>query len=204
MTVTSGIALFIAMALSAAIPGPSVLAVVSRSMSLGCAQGLLVVIGVLAADYLFIFLAISGLTAVASVMGEFATIIKYIGIIYLFWLAYMTWTSDVSSSLANQPKSNKASSSIAIGALMTLSNPKAILFYMGFFPAFVDLTSLTIMGVVSIITISTLSVGTVLVFYACAASRASLVFKGAKARKRLNKLSSGFLVTCGAVLIAKN
>ena len=53
MIISSGIALFIAMALFAAIPGPSVLAVVSRSISYGLMQGLLVVVGVFFADYIF-------------------------------------------------------------------------------------------------------------------------------------------------------
>ena len=132
MSITSGIALFLAMALSAAIPGPSVLAVVSRSISHGWRQGLLVVFGVLIADYIFIFLALSGLTALASAMGDFATVIKYIGITYLFWLAYTTWTSSDDVSSVKTPEATRASS-VIVGVLMTLSNPKAILFYMGFF-----------------------------------------------------------------------
>ncbi|OEE86320.1 threonine transporter RhtB [Enterovibrio norvegicus FF-162] len=203
MTITSGIALFFAMVLSAAIPGPSVLAVVSRSISHGWAQGLLVVMGVLLADYIFIFLAISGLTVVAGLMGEFAIIIKYVGVTYLFWLAYVTWTSDVSNSIASESKTASRTSSLISGLLMTISNPKAVLFYMGFFPAFVDLSATTAIDVVSILFISTFSVGGVLAIYACAASKASFVFTGSNARKRLNKLSGGFLVTCGILMAAK-
>ncbi|MCF7497035.1 MULTISPECIES: LysE family translocator [Vibrio] len=203
MTISSGIALFIAMALSAAIPGPSVLAVVSRSIVYGSVQGLLVVVGVLVADYIFIFLAISGLSLVASLMGEFAVLIKYVGVTYLLWLAYVTWTSEVSDLTAKKTKVSIKSSSLITGMLMTLSNPKAILFYMGFFPAFVDLTALTALDVVSILLLSTISVGGILATYACAASKASFMFKGHIARKRLNKLSGGFLATCGAMLAVK-
>ncbi|WP_434763956.1 LysE family translocator [Vibrio fortis] len=203
MTISSGIALFIAMALSAAIPGPSVLAVVSRSISYGSMQGLLVVVGVLVADYIFIFLAISGLSLVASLMGEFAVLIKYVGVTYLLWLAYVTWTSEVTDLPANRTKISMKSSSLITGMLITLSNPKAILFYMGFFPAFVDLTALTTIDVVSILFLSTISVGGILAAYACAASKASFMFKGHIARKRLNKLSGGFLATCGAMLAVK-
>jgi threonine/homoserine/homoserine lactone efflux protein len=203
VTISSGIALFIAMALSAAIPGPSVLAVVSRSISYGSMQGLLVVVGVLVADYIFIFLAISGLSLVASLMGEFAVLIKYVGVAYLLWLAYFTWTSEVSDLPANRTKISMKSSSLITGMLITLSSPKAILFYMGFFPAFVDLTALTTIDVVSILFLSTISVGGILAAYACAASKASFMFKGHIARKRLNKLSGGFLATSGAMLAVK-
>ena len=177
------------------------LAVVASAISHGRAQGLLVVMGVLIADYIFIFFALSGLTVVAGLMGEFAVIIKYLGITYLFWLAYVAWTSEVTST---DSKVRMKSSSLATGVLMTISNPKAILFYMGFFPAFVDLYKVTMVDFVSVFAISTVSVGGVLAIYACVAAKASFVFKSHTARKRLNKISGGFLVTCGAVLAAKS
>ena len=203
MSITSGIALFVAMLLSAAIPGPSVLAVLSRSLSFGWKQGLLVVLGVLIADYIFIFLALSGLSALASAMGEFATVIKYVGVTYLFWLAYTTWTSDVSESSSTSSEQGTKASSVTIGLLMTVSNPKAILFYMGFFPAFIDLKTFTTTDVMMILVISTVAVGGVLSLYACTASKARFVFQGRSAKTLLNRLSGGFLATCGALLATK-
>lgn len=203
MSITSGIALFVAMLLSAAIPGPSVLAVLSRSLSYGWKQGLLVVLGVLIADYIFIFLALSGLSALASAMGEFATVIKYVGVTYLFWLAYTTWTSDVSESSSTSSEQGTKASSVTIGLLMTVSNPKAILFYMGFFPAFIDLKTFTTTDVMMILVISTVAVGGVLSLYACTASKARFVFQGRSAKTLLNRLSGGFLATCGALLATK-
>ncbi|MBT9242466.1 LysE family translocator [Vibrio splendidus] len=203
MSITSGIALFVAMLLSAAIPGPSVLAVLSRSLSYGWKQGLLVVLGVLIADYIFIFLALSGLSALASAMGEFATVIKYVGVAYLFWLAYTTWTSDVSESSSTSSEQGTKASSVTIGLLMTVSNPKAILFYMGFFPAFIDLKTFTTTDVMMILVISTVAVGGVLSLYACTASKARFVFQGRSAKTLLNRLSGGFLATCGALLATK-
>ncbi|WP_372384220.1 LysE family translocator [Vibrio sp. BS-M-Sm-2] len=203
MSITSGIALFVAMLLSAAIPGPSVLAVLSRSLSYGWKQGLLVVLGVIIAGYIFIFLALSGLSALASAMGEFATVIKYVGVTYLFWLAYTTWTSDVSESSSTSSEKGTKASSVIIGLLMTISNPKAILFYMGFFPAFIDLKTFTTTDVMMILVISTVAVGGVLSLYACTASKARFVFQGRSAKTLLNRLSGGFLATCGTLLATK-
>ncbi|WP_333913474.1 LysE family translocator [Vibrio coralliirubri] len=203
MSITSGIALFVAMLLSAAIPGASVLAVLSRSLSFGWKQGLLVVLGVLIADYIFIFLALSGLSALASAMGEFATVIKYVGVAYLFWLAYTTWTSDVSESSSTSSEQGTKASNVIIGLFMTVSNPKAILFYMGFFPAFIDLKTFTTTDVMMILVISTVAVGGVLSLYACTASKARFLFQGRSAKTLLNRLSGGFLATCGALLATK-
>ena len=71
-----------------------------------------------------IFLAISGLSLVASLMGDFALLIKYVGVTYLLWLAYVTWTSEVSDLTAKKTKASIKSSSLITGMLITLSNPK--------------------------------------------------------------------------------
>ncbi|MBJ7536271.1 LysE family translocator [Marinomonas transparens] len=204
MTITSGIALFFALLLSAVIPGPSVLAVVSRSMSQGLKQGLLVVGGVLIADYIYILLALTGLSTVSLLLGDFASLIKYLGIAYLFWLAYVTWSADVSGSELNQPTHQTGRSSLMAGVFTTLANPKAVLFYMGFFPAFIDLTSITGYEIGAVFLISTVAVGGVLSAYACAATGAGMIFKGSKAKQLLNKVSGGVLATCGVVLVIKS
>ncbi|MGF1778925.1 LysE family translocator [Vibrio nomapromontoriensis] len=200
MTITAMITLFIAMILSAAIPGPSVFAVASRSASYGWKQGFLVVLGVLLADYVFIFLALTGLSVVSSLLGEFAIVLKYVGAMYLFWLAYVTW-SDTSSS--DVKATSNSGSSILVGLLMTLSNPKAILFYMGFFPAFIDLKSIDVLDAFLIIAISTLSVGGVLCSYAIMASKAGRLLEGKQSKRWLHRLSGSILASCGTALIVK-
>ncbi|MCL9777173.1 LysE family translocator [Vibrio methylphosphonaticus] len=200
MTITTMMTLFVAMALSAAIPGPSVLAVASRSVAYGWKQGFLVVFGVLLADYVFILLALTGLSVVSSLLGEFAILLKYIGAGYLFWLAYVTWLDNSNSEFG---ATNNSGSSILAGLLMTLSNPKAILFYMGFFPAFIDLTSIDLLDAVLIMAISTLSVGGVLCSYAVMASKAGRLLKGKQSKRWLNRLSGGILASCGTALIVK-
>ncbi|MBW3696709.1 LysE family translocator [Vibrio sp. T187] len=204
MTITTSIALFIAMLLSAAIPGPSVLAVVSRSLSLGFRQGLLVVCGVVIADYVFIFLALSGLSAISTAMGEYAFIIKYLGVSYLFWLAYNTWLSSNTKPVQCHSSNRTKASSLFVGLVMTLANPKAILFYMGFLPAFIELNNVTTYDVATVLVVSTLAVGGVLSVYAYLASHlgTSLIEKQ-QSKKWLNKVSAGFLATCG-VLLAGN
>ncbi|MEZ9232311.1 LysE family translocator [Vibrio amylolyticus] len=203
MSLSATVALFIAMALSALIPGPSVLAVLSRSISNGFKQGFLVIVGVLLADYLFIALALTGLSAVSAIMGEFASLLKYIGITYLFWLAYTTWTASTATEPKPEVESKITRSSILTGLLTTLANPKAILFYMGFFPAFIDMGTLSLSGIISIIVIVTLSVGGVLALYAWAGSSASGLFQSTRSKQLLNKLSGGFLASCGVLLATK-
>ncbi|WP_112480354.1 LysE family translocator [Vibrio variabilis] len=200
MTPSSSLALFFALALSAAIPGPSVLAVVSRSLSSGMAQGVLVVVGVIIADILLISLALLGLTTLASLLGEFAAILKYIGASYLIWMAWKVWHSNPNTE---QSGAEGIGSSVLTGLVMTLSNPKAILFYMGFLPAFVDLSSLTIVDSATIYVLSMFAVGGVLTLYAGFASTMREHVKNSRSSRWLSKLSSGTFASCGVLLVVK-
>ncbi|WP_194439616.1 LysE family translocator [Vibrio fluminensis] len=205
MTTTSAIALFLAMSLSALIPGPSVLAVVSRSISQGFRQGMFTVLGILLGDYLFIFLALSGLSAASVAMGEFASLIKYLGVSYLFWLAYQTWNTSIEGKLDfPQDTEYRQASSVLSGLVIALANPKAILFYMGFFPVFVDVTSIHAGDVFMILMISTLSVGGVLAVYAFLSAKSRHMFTNRLARKWLNRCSAGVLASCGVILVSRN
>ena len=203
MTLMSGIALFIAMLISALIPGPSVMAVVSRSITSGVKHGLLVTLGIIIADYIFICLALSGLSAASSLLEELAELLKYLAGAYLLLLAYRLWRADIVLSKETNFKNDHLSSTLFSGVLLGLANPKAILFYMGFFPAFIELSNIRINEVVIILLIATIAVGGVLSVYACVGAKARHLFKGKKALRMMNRLSSGVLASCAVLLTAK-
>ena len=92
--------------------------------------------GIVLGDYVFILLALFGLTALSEIMGTTFFIIKYLSAIYLIWLGIKLLKAKAKASMIeiqNSVESSKSSNFIA-GLLITLGNPKAILFYVGFFP----------------------------------------------------------------------
>lgn len=205
MTIASIITLFFAMFISALIPGPSVFAVMSRAMSQGLKQGLFTVCGILLGDYLFIFLALTGLSAVSIVMGEFVSVVKYVGVAYLFWLAYQTWNTRIDAAQESpECEEHSGTSSVIGGLVIALANPKAILFYMGFFPVFVDIANIHALDIIVILITSTLSVGGVLATYAFLAAKSSKMFVNSGARKWMNRCSAGVMASCGVILVARN
>lgn len=124
----------------AVIPGSAVFAVISASFASGLKRGAYLTAGLVAADYIFILLAAFGFAAVTQLMGEAS---KYLRIGCAVYLCYFGTKLIFQKSYADgggyiAPASFSGRSEVLTGLLITLSNPKAILFYAALFPAFVN------------------------------------------------------------------
>ena len=197
------IALFGSMIVLAFIPSVSVLVVSARSASSGFTHGVFTTIGIVAGDIIFIILAIYGLSVVAEFMGSRFSLIKYLGGAYLIWLGINLWRSKPGTGEVENNIEPSILSSFLAGLLITLGDQKAILFYLGFFPAFLDLSSVTLADTGIIIVIATLAVGGAKLVYACMADRASRLLSGSSATKTINIVAGTVMVGVGVVLAVK-
>lgn len=200
ITFASAIALFSAMAVLALIPSMSVLAVTARSATSGFIHGVSTTIGIIIGDIIFILLAIFGLTVLAETMGDLFDLIKYVGGAYLIFLGINLWRTK--SMTVKTKETNKSSllASFLAGLLITLGDQKAILFYLGFFPAFLDLARLSYFDTIIIITIATVAIGSVKLGYAYTASRASLTIDSS-INQTINIVAGSVMVFVGVFLI---
>jgi threonine/homoserine/homoserine lactone efflux protein len=82
-----------------------------------------------------------------------------------------------------------------------MSNPKVILFYFSFFPAFFDLESLSLIDVAALFLIATFSVGAVMAGFAYVAAKTKSSF-AASPKTQYLKIGSGVLLMGGGVFIA--
>lgn len=195
ITVTPGsmAALFIAMVILAAVPGVSVLMVTARSASLGFIHGVFTTIGIVSGDIFFILLAIFGLVILAETMGNAFVMIKYLGGGYLIYLGINFWWKRNSVTKDMDATESSLLSSFLAGLLVTLADQKAILFYLGFFPAFLDLSAITLLDTGTITGITIVAVGGIKIVYAYLADRASFVAN--------TRLTEGIKLTAGCVLL---
>lgn len=202
MTIPNLAALFIAMVFLAAIPSISVLTVLTRSLSFGFWQGVMTTAGIATGDVIFILLAVYGLSLMASVLGPFFVAIKLAGSAYLIWLGVGLWRAKASP--VSVKKAGKASSmaSFLNGVLITLGDQKAVFFYVGFLPAFVDLNSLSVMDTGLIVGCSIISVGGVKLLYVYMADKMSFLLRNSQTKKRINTVVSLVMLTTGLYLIA--
>lgn len=154
-------------------------------------------------DIVFLLLAIFGLSAIASILGDFFIIVKYIGGMYLLYLGYKIITTKEEETNIREIKSLSWKKNFIAGLLITLSNPKVIFFYLGFLPTFINLETLTISDIVIVTTLVTIVLSVVLLAYAYSANSAKKLFKSKSAKRKINIVAGSVMITAGGVLIAK-
>jgi threonine/homoserine/homoserine lactone efflux protein len=202
MTGTSVLALLGALVVLAAIPSLSVLVVATRSATLGFHHGALTTLGIVVGDCVFIAIALGGLSLLMTALGTWAVLIKLLGGAYLVFLGIRLLRSRGGDSQVLKPDKTSLFSSFLTGLLITLGDQKATLFYLGFFPAFVDLTTLQFQDVAVILSLAVVSVGGVKLVYALMAERISGWLNTA-VKRRLNGLAGIIMIAIGLFLILR-
>lgn len=187
----------------AIIPSVSVLAVSARAAAFGFSHGFFTALGIVVGDIVFILIAVYGLVFVADAMGEQFRLVQYIGGAYLIWLGISLWRADARARKSETVRQSTWSASFMTGLLITLGDQKAILFYLGFFPAFIDLSRMTPVDTLLIILIATVGVGGAKLVYAWLADRASLIFDNSGAVRGLNIFAACIMILVGLALLAK-
>jgi threonine/homoserine/homoserine lactone efflux protein len=124
-----------AIVLFLAIPGPGNLALITSTGKGGVRAGLAATFGVIAGDQVLLWAAVAGVaTLLATYPAAFAAV-QWLGAVYLAWLGWQMLRAQPGDA----PVLNIRPRQYFRQALMiTLLNPKAIVFYMAFFPLFVD------------------------------------------------------------------
>jgi threonine/homoserine/homoserine lactone efflux protein len=202
LTINGITALFTAMVVLAFVPGISVLAVSARSAASGFIHGVFTTLGIMTGDIVYIVLAIFGLTVIAELMGSYFGLARYLGGAYLIWLGLVLLRKKTETPVPEGNAEASLLSGYMTGLMITLGDQKAILFYLGFFPAFVDLSTLTSVDVGIVILIAALSVGSAKLVYAYIASRAGVLTDSSRARRGLSIAAAGVMIGVGVYLLS--
>jgi threonine/homoserine/homoserine lactone efflux protein len=203
MSIDSLFALFGAMIILAIVPGPAVFAIIARSFSSGKLQAFYMTVGIVLGDYIFIVLALFGLSALAEVMGTAFFIIKYLSAAYLIWLGIQLLRTKAKAIDIEASKDSSLISNLFTGLFITLGNPKAIIFYVGFFPAFINVNEVTFYDTSLIMLAATLAFGSVNMCYSLLAVKAKNTFKSPNATTVINKTAGTIMVSTGALVAIK-
>jgi threonine/homoserine/homoserine lactone efflux protein len=189
-------------ALAVATPGPGIAAIIARSLAHGSKGAPAFIAGFLAGDLVWFTIAATGLAALAKTAAALFIAIKWAGVAYLLYLAWKLWTAPAERvEVRDEDGRQHGWRAFVASFMLTLANPKAILFFLALLPTVIDLASMNAVRFLEISLAIALVLPAVLGSYVFLAARARELFTTPSSVRKLNR-GSGLAMAGAAVVIA--
>ncbi|MCV6601494.1 MAG: LysE family translocator [Cohaesibacter sp.] len=129
------------------VPGPSVAFATAQALKYGPRAAFIAVAGDALGTMVHIFVAIAGLTALMALSDIILPVLQIIGGLFILWMAWTALKSSRHPVPISSQRSDRAT--FWAGFFACVTNPKAIVFFMALFPAFISPDhSIAVQGVV--------------------------------------------------------
>lgn len=183
-------------------PGAGAIASMSSGLNYGFRHGYWNAIGLQIALLIQIMIVAAGVGVLFATTPLAFQAVKWFGVAYLLYLAYLQWTAPVKDIEIQHEKKDKSVSALLFnGFVVNISNPKAIVFLLAVLPQFLDLSKPQwIQYLIMAATIVTIDL-IVMAGYTGLASKVLRLLRSPKQQKYLNR---GFAVmfSCAALLLS--
>ncbi|MBJ3816767.1 leucine efflux protein LeuE [Shimwellia pseudoproteus] len=121
------------------VPGPNTLFVLKTSVTHGVRQGYLAALGVFIGDAVLMFLAWAGVATLIKTTPVLFNIVRYLGAFYLLYLGgKILYSTLLKKGAGHDVAQEPRSATLKRALVLSMTNPKAILFYVSFFVQFID------------------------------------------------------------------
>ncbi|RJF92009.1 LysE family translocator [Noviherbaspirillum saxi] len=120
------------------IPGTGVVFTVSAGLIQGRKAGVFAALGCTAGIVPHLIATILGLAALLHTSAIAFQVLKFAGVAYLFYVAYMTWKDKAAFSIDGTAPTRTAANIIIKAFLLNILNPKLTIFFLAFLPQFVE------------------------------------------------------------------
>jgi homoserine/homoserine lactone efflux protein len=200
MTVEVLVAFIAACLLLGLTPGPNMSLIIANTLSTGLAAGLFTLAGTTTGLALLVAAAVMGMSSVMVFMSEWFDVLRFVGALYLVWLGARQLWQFWQAKHATKPASVSRGNCYVQGLLVSLSNPKVMLFLGAFLPQFIDpradaVAQLTTLAILFVLVLAAVDVG-----YTLALARARTRFS--TARLRFLDGAAGVLLLLGGAILA--
>ena len=203
VTAAALMAFALTLLVAAGSPGPSIAALVARVLTNGLHDILPFMVAMWIGEAIWLGFAVGGLAVVAQTFAVFFTVMKVLGVVYLLFLAWKMWFAPTEARSDQLSIGQKPWQMFLAGMVVTLGNPKIMVFYLALVPALIDLDRLDLLSWVEL----TVTMLTVLVTIDCAwalaATRARRLLTNRRAVRIANRTSATKMAGAAVAIAAK-
>lgn len=183
-------------------PGAGAIASMSSGLNHGFRRGYWNVLGLQLALIVQIIIVAAGVGVLFATTPLAFLVVKWFGVLYLLYLAYLQWTAPTQSIDIQTDQTQKSIPKLIFhGFLVNMSNPKAIVFLLAVLPQFLDLNKPQwIQYVIMAATMITIDL-IVMAGYTGLAAKVLRLLKSPKQQKYMNR-TFAVLFSCAAALLS--
>jgi len=184
------------------LPGPTAMLISSKSLRHGVKAGLMAVAGCAFAAAVQLLVVVAGLASVVVFVNDWFEWIRWIGIAYLVYLGVTAWLDSTGAAAGRTVTLSPISGyhDFADGFLITLTNPKMLLFPGAFLQQFVD-PALPALPQLLVLAASFLIVAVTMdTLWALLAARLGRHVAGSRSRRVADRMAGSILIGTGALL----
>ena len=182
-------------------PGPVWLALLARAVSGGFRSAWPLAIGVAVGDVVWPLLAILGLSWIAAEYDQFLVVLRWVACVFFLWLGWSV-IRNADKQITSDSRLTRPGmlAGFLAGVAAILGNPKAILFYMGVLPGFLDLSAVTTTDIAVICALSVVVPLLGNLGFAWFIDKMRRLVGSPVALRRMNMTAGGLLIAVGLAL----
>ena len=202
MAFSSLVIFALALIVAAGTPGPSIAGLVARVLTNGFRDILPFLAAMWFGEAIWLTCAVEGVAAFAHRFGGLFAALKILGVVYLLLLAYKMWSAPTDLSRGELPQGQSPWRMFAAGLMVTLGNPKIMVFYVALLPAIIDVRSVGVVAwceltVTMLVVLMSVDGG-----WALLATRARRLLVSQRAVKIANRTSAAMMAGAAAAIAA--
>lgn len=197
MTLAHWLPFTIATLILLAIPGPTVLLVVSYALGHGRRYALATTVGVALGDLTAMTASMLGLGVILAASAALFSVLKWIGAAYLIYLGIKLWRAPVSAPAVPDTAETRTGRIVAHAYAVTALNPKSIIFFVAFVPQFIDSHARALPQIAVFETTFVVLAALNAFAYAMLAAAARKAVRNARVQRAVNRTGGSLLIGAG-------
>ena len=200
MTIEIWFAFVIAVITFCIIPGPTALLVIAQAMKNGKGSGVPMAIGVVLGCLTAMILSFVGLGALLVASSTLFLVFKWLGVCYLIYLGIKTFFEKTSELEIDENPVKLSNTRLIISTYcVTTFNPKGIIFFVAFFPQFIDIDANFVTQMLILVPTFVVILGSSILLYSLFAEKVGAKIKSIQARRRMNRMAGSSMIGAGLI-----